>query len=378
MRHASGPAAGQMNGTSLRLGEGVSGWVAANRQVMINSEASLDLGEQAYSGSCSKHALSVPLITRESLVGTITLYSETTFTESQSRLVQVIAPHLAQAIWAAKRDEGAAHTSHAQTRARQARPSRHASRLDALRHSRSDRSSAPTLLLILPSTFFDLRRFLREFSDSSLGVYLALPFSDRARRAERCALCVTARHERRNHADRVMGGCDSGVGVGVRRCDRRRRRVPAFTLPANIQLLHDIELAIQSIYDRSPSFRAQCARIAAADNLRVTVRIDPFNPGPLPGVHRVRRHGQKIRAEIHLPPSSDHAELLAHEFEHSARADRGARISGAWRASKDSGVYQLDYAVFETERAQDGRTRAVSGRGAPLSRGRCGGLTADL
>ena len=114
LRHASGPAAGQLNGTALRLGEGVSGWVAANRQVMINSEASLDLGEQAHSGTPLKHALSVPLITRESLVGTITLYSETTFTESQSRLVQVIAPHLAQAIWAAKRNDTAAHGSHAQ------------------------------------------------------------------------------------------------------------------------------------------------------------------------------------------------------------------------------------------------------------------------
>jgi putative nucleotidyltransferase with HDIG domain len=113
LRHASGPAAGQINGTSLRLGDGVSGWVAANRQVMINSEASLDLGEQAHSGLLLKHALSVPLITRESLVGTITLYSETTFTESQSRLVQVIAPHLAQAVWAAKRKNPAVHGSQA-------------------------------------------------------------------------------------------------------------------------------------------------------------------------------------------------------------------------------------------------------------------------
>ncbi len=109
LRHASGPAAGQMSGTCLRLGEGVSGWVAANRQVMINSEASLDLGEQAHTGSPLKHALSVPLITRESLVGTVTLYSETTFTESQSRLVQVIAPHLAQAVWASKRNDTASH-----------------------------------------------------------------------------------------------------------------------------------------------------------------------------------------------------------------------------------------------------------------------------
>jgi putative nucleotidyltransferase with HDIG domain len=114
LRHASGPAAGQLPGISLRLGEGVSGWVAANRQVMINSEASLDLGERALSGLPLRYALSVPLITRESLVGAITLYAETAFTDSDSRLVQVIAPHLAQAVWTAKRNEGAAHASPAQ------------------------------------------------------------------------------------------------------------------------------------------------------------------------------------------------------------------------------------------------------------------------
>jgi putative nucleotidyltransferase with HDIG domain len=114
LRHASGPDAGRLHGTALRLGEGVSGWVAANRQMMINSEASLDLGERAHSGSALKHALSVPLIARESLVGTITLYSDATFTENQSRLVQVIAPHLAQAVWAAKRKDAAGHAPQAQ------------------------------------------------------------------------------------------------------------------------------------------------------------------------------------------------------------------------------------------------------------------------
>ena len=109
LRHAAGPAAAQMTATSLRLGDGVSGWVAANRQVMINSEASLDLGERAHAGLPLKYALSVPLITRESLVGTITLYADSAFTESQSRLVQVIAPHLAQAVWASKRHDTSSH-----------------------------------------------------------------------------------------------------------------------------------------------------------------------------------------------------------------------------------------------------------------------------
>ena len=154
MRH--GPAARPVEGNSLRLGEGVSGWVAANRQVMINSEASLDLGEQAHSGVPLKHALSVPLITRESLVGTITLYAETTFTESQSRLVQVIAPHLAQAIWAAKRHDARmlARTGRAHGRCGKFRS---AARLDAMRHSRSA-SPSPAHIPVdfASSTFLDL------------------------------------------------------------------------------------------------------------------------------------------------------------------------------------------------------------------------------
>ena len=105
LRHAAGPAARQVCGTTLRIGEGVSGWVAAQRQVIVNSEASLDLGARAHAAIRLGHALSVPLIARESLVGTVTLYSPSAFSESQSRLVQVIAPHLAQAIWTSKQND---------------------------------------------------------------------------------------------------------------------------------------------------------------------------------------------------------------------------------------------------------------------------------
>ncbi|RPI52419.1 MAG: HD domain-containing protein [Acidobacteria bacterium] len=113
LRHAAGPAARQIGGTALRIGDGVSGWVASQRQVIVNSEASLDLGERAHLGSSLEYALSVPLITRESLVGTVTLYSPTAFSDNQSRLVQVIAPHLAQSVWTAGRNESATRAASA-------------------------------------------------------------------------------------------------------------------------------------------------------------------------------------------------------------------------------------------------------------------------
>ena len=124
-----------------------------------------------------------------------------------------------------------------------------------------------------------------------------------------------------------------------------------FQLPANVQLLHDIEDAIQFIYDRSSSFRAQCARIAEADNLRVTVQIDPSIPGRCRAYTVVQRQGHQIRADVHLPPSSDHAELLAHEFEHVLEQIEGLDLRRLARV-KESGVHETQYAVFETDRAQ--------------------------
>jgi len=111
VRHAIGAGAAQVTGTMLGLGDGVSGWVAAQRQVIVNSEAALDLGRNARAGVPLEHALSVPLIARESLLGTVTLYASTAFSESQSRLVQVVAPHLAQAMWGASRHDAIPHTS---------------------------------------------------------------------------------------------------------------------------------------------------------------------------------------------------------------------------------------------------------------------------
>jgi GAF domain-containing protein len=85
--------------------------VAAHRHVIVNSEASLDLGDRARGGVQLGRALGIPLIARDSFVGTMTLYSSAPFTEDQSRVAQVIAPHLAQAIWTSRRAEEAAHAA---------------------------------------------------------------------------------------------------------------------------------------------------------------------------------------------------------------------------------------------------------------------------
>ena len=103
-----GAAAQQLRGTVIAIGEGLSGWVAAQRQVIVNSEAALDLGLRARTiVPALESCLSVPLVTGNALVGTLTLYSSEAgaFTEEQSRVLQMIAPHIAQAIYIAQRRE---------------------------------------------------------------------------------------------------------------------------------------------------------------------------------------------------------------------------------------------------------------------------------
>jgi putative nucleotidyltransferase with HDIG domain len=114
---AAGPAARDVRGASLAMAEGLSGWVAAQRQVIVNSEAALDLGERAARARLQS-CLSAPLIAGESLVGTITLYASqaSAFTEDHARLVQIIAPHVAQAIWTSRRTESSAQPKAASAR----------------------------------------------------------------------------------------------------------------------------------------------------------------------------------------------------------------------------------------------------------------------
>ena len=127
-------------------------------------------------------------------------------------------------------------------------------------------------------------------------------------------------------------------------------------LPANVFLLHDIEEPLQRIYERAPSFRAQCARIAAAKGLRVTVRIDPRMPSRCRAFTIVRRSRKQIFADVHLRPSSNHAEMLAHEFEHILEQIEGLDLR-TLSLVKGSGVREVEYVGVRD------RARAISGSG---------------
>jgi putative nucleotidyltransferase with HDIG domain len=103
--HATGEHAGQFNGLRIPRGLRLTGWVAANRQTIINSDPVLDLGEMARRlrprlTSC----LSTPFVHNNMAIGVLTLYSvqRDAFSENHARIAEVIsrqvAPTLMQAI----------------------------------------------------------------------------------------------------------------------------------------------------------------------------------------------------------------------------------------------------------------------------------------
>jgi putative nucleotidyltransferase with HDIG domain len=108
--HAFGPAAAALRGTSVPVGERLTGWVAARRQPIVNSDATLDLGARigAVTPPLSR-CISLPLMIDNALVAVLTLYTAAPngFTADQGRLVQIVTPHLARAIDAAVRAQGA-------------------------------------------------------------------------------------------------------------------------------------------------------------------------------------------------------------------------------------------------------------------------------
>lgn len=96
--HVVGDGATLVRGLRIALGQRLSGWVAANRQTICNSDATLDLGEIARAPSTRlRSCLSTPLLNSDELIGVLSLYSThaNAFNEDHRRIIEVIAPQIA-------------------------------------------------------------------------------------------------------------------------------------------------------------------------------------------------------------------------------------------------------------------------------------------
>ena len=82
---------------AIALGERVSGWVAANRQQIINSDARLDLGPVAALSSL-RYCVATPLVDEGDLVGVLAAYSETPLPAEAAHQLALAAPRVATVI----------------------------------------------------------------------------------------------------------------------------------------------------------------------------------------------------------------------------------------------------------------------------------------
>jgi len=99
--HAAGENSSHFSDIRIEMGQRLSGWVAAHRQTIVNSDPMLDLGEVARAlRPPLRSCLSTPLIAERDLVGVLTVYSthRDAFTEDHRRIVEVVARQVSETV----------------------------------------------------------------------------------------------------------------------------------------------------------------------------------------------------------------------------------------------------------------------------------------
>jgi GAF domain-containing protein len=100
-RHVVGDGGAAIRGLRIGLGQRLSGWVAANRQTIMNSDAALDLGDIVKSVSPRlRTCLSTSLVFHDELIGVLTLYSteQVVFGDEHRFAIDGVAPQIAQIV----------------------------------------------------------------------------------------------------------------------------------------------------------------------------------------------------------------------------------------------------------------------------------------
>jgi diguanylate cyclase (GGDEF)-like protein/putative nucleotidyltransferase with HDIG domain len=99
--HAAGEGAAQFLGLRILRGQRLTGWVAANKQTILNSDPVLDLGDVVRGMKPRLHScLSTPLIANDDLLGVLTLYAPqpNAFSDDHRRIIEAVARQVAPAL----------------------------------------------------------------------------------------------------------------------------------------------------------------------------------------------------------------------------------------------------------------------------------------
>jgi hypothetical protein len=126
----------------------------------------------------------------------------------------------------------------------------------------------------------------------------------------------------------------------------------AVSIPDNLSFPSSFRSLIESMFERSATFRRQCLRIAQAHWL--TVRIvsyrDLASSRSRARTTIRRAAGGRLEASVSVQPSGDVAELIAHELEHVIEQLDGVDLR-ARSALDGTGVWHSEDGSYETTRA---------------------------
>jgi putative methionine-R-sulfoxide reductase with GAF domain len=101
VQHAAGRPRLEPHNLVIPVGQRVSGWVAAQRSTIVNSDAALDLGSLAMQlDPPLRSCLSTAICTADQLVGVLTVYSDRVdaFDDSHGGLLEVLAARIAETL----------------------------------------------------------------------------------------------------------------------------------------------------------------------------------------------------------------------------------------------------------------------------------------
>ena len=126
-------------------------------------------------------------------------------------------------------------------------------------------------------------------------------------------------------------------------------------LPENIRVGDDMMEVVATLLARSPTLRAQCARIAATPRARIVVEVTGSRLGSQARARATARRYDSglLTVVIELPAMAiaDFAELLAHELEHVIELIDNVDLAALMK-QRSAGVTKTSDGLYETTRAQ--------------------------
>ena len=122
-------------------------------------------------------------------------------------------------------------------------------------------------------------------------------------------------------------------------------------VPPNVSIPTEYHDLLDTMLRASPTFRAQCTRIAQASQLHITLRRSLFAAPQAALTSLTRREDGRIDADVEVGVFGDVTQLVAHEFEHILEQLDGVDLPGM--ANRRGTGVRADPRTgqFETERA---------------------------